>query len=341
MDFTNAQIFDPWLVCYLLPIPSQPPNATVQIISRLPGPTQPSGDFSFLSSGPPVSEEIEIDYDGDRKPIPANLARFLRVLAPTQGSRAIYADTLTWLRPDAPKLVTRSRVTRAYAMRANCTLCWLGCWLGPELLQTAEAVELLCKAAGEWEPLAPREYNWNRLKHRRLDGIELNDRYICYVINIVSKSPYWSQIDCVLDNVRSQTTTLYLGSHHLNLDQYVRGVQTLQLLPDVENRPPLTDRFLLIQAINNVNRICQHRQPTLVRLLRIAMRFPSADPREVVFDIFPLVAHIERQLQLVVHNTTNELFTLAATVIIQESGIAGLWNDWPPHCARFREGLPS
>ncbi|KAI0977253.1 hypothetical protein F4678DRAFT_455397 [Xylaria arbuscula] len=325
MDSTNAQIFDPWLVCYLLPIPLYTPNANIQIVSRSPYPTPSPVHYSFLSYGLPTPESIEIDFDGDLKPIPANLERLLRVLAPTQGARAIYADAVAWLRPDAPDLVSRYHVTRAYAMRANYTRCWPGFWLSPETSLTAQAIDLLGKAAQEWDPLGTIEDNMNRLKHHRIDGIELYHKDVYYEIYNLLRSSYWSHIICVLDNVKSETTTLYFGSLHLGLGQYIQGYQALQYLRDVENRPPRTDRFFLIEAIYRANLTYKRRgQPILDELLRMAMRFPRANPREVVFDMIPLVPHMEHQLH-VGHNIIH-LFTEAARAIVDESGICELWE---------------
>ena len=357
---------------------AKPSGTTATLAQLAPGESTDRIDIKLISSDSKTAsyycisydrsrewEKKEVTVDGQPMPIPLPLEQALRCFRHATEPILLWADLLTG---DSPQERSKQAlVMKEVIQNALAVTCFLG--VGSDLSPKAYAV--LQTLANWWSQAAltanfPSKLSMATHRHmedmrtllcsRNMSDIQISDERLWREIENILSSPYFKNTRTLTDIVLGKQVLLRSGAASIAWEALTTAFRALLfILPSVGRAvsEPLQDAFKLITSINvSVQRKIKGESLEMLPMIHSACQGTfSADPREFVFAILPVVTPSERTKVLGktpeplpaadYAKTVEEVFVEAATYIIGERQDLLLWWGEAPSCRKTIRSLPS
>lgn len=306
-------------------------------------------------------ETANITVDGKQMPIPLPLEHALRSFRHTDNPSILWADLLT-----GSSIQERSKqalVMKEVVQNARTVNCFL-----TEGTQRSPEVYSVLQTLANWWRQAAYEANFpaktsmathqnmedmrGLLFSRNLDDIRLEDAQLWEEAHQVLASSYFMSTQAITDTILGKEVVLRSGNSTMSWDDFYRAMRAiLFILPVAEKEIPasLVESFQVVASLDvSVQRHKRGETLELMPMIQTARDgSTSADPREFVFSMLPVVTpsartKIPQPLPVVDYNkTTEQVFLEAAKYIIHErQDLLLWWRECPPRSRKLRK-LPS
>ena len=357
---------------------AKPGGTTTTLAQLTPGTSTDEIEIKLVASNPKTAsyycisydrshewEKKDVTVDGQPMPIPIPLEQALRCLRHATEPVLLWADLLTG---DSPQ----ERSKQALAMKevvqnALAVTCFLSG--GNELSTKAYAV--LQTLANWWTQAALTAKFPSKLTmatHRNMDDmrtslcsrnmadIQISDQRLWREIENILSSPYFKYTGAQTDIVLGKQVLFRSGAATISWDDLNKALRALLfVLPVTGKEVPesVQDSFKLLSSIDvSVQRRKKGESLELLPMIQSACQGTvTADPREFVFAILPVVTPSERTKILGrkpeplftadYTKTVDQVFTEAAKYIIGERQDLFLWWGEKPPCRKTIRSLPS
>ena len=355
------------------------PTETIATLARLaPGGPTDNIEIKLTASNPKTTayncisfdrsqewENKDITVDDQPMPVPLPLEQALRCLRHTTEPILLWADLLTG---DSPQERSKqAQATKEVVQNSLAVTCFLG--IGNELSKKAYAV--LQTLANWWSQAAlaadfPSKISMATHRHmedmraslcsRNMTEIQISDQQLWQEIENVLSSPYFKYTGAQTDIVLGKQVLLRSGAVSISWDNLNKALLALLfVLPATGKEVPesVQDSFKIVASIDvSVQRRKKAESLELLPMIQSACQGTStADPREFVFAVLPVVTPSERTKilgrkpePLPIADYTkavDEVFVEAAKYIIGERQDLFLWWAEKPPCRKTIKSLPS
>lgn len=359
---------------------SAKPSGTIATLARLaPGKTTDGIEISLATHDPKTSapydcisydrskkfDDVDITVDGKPMPIPLPLKQALQSLRNPMDSILLWADLLTG--NSAEERSKQAQVMKEVVQNAR----RVTCFLGPGSKRSGEVFSVL-QTLANWYRQACLHANFpeklsmatrrhmedmqTSLRSRNMTEIRLHDTSLWQEINGVLTSSYFKSAQAITDIILGKEVIVQSGSGSLrweDLDMALKAVIFVLPSKGVMVPPSIAEYFQIISSIEiSVRRAKKSETLELLPMVQSARDCStSADPRDLVFAMLPIVTPSDRvkglgnkpeALPVADYTKSSEqVFTEAAKHIIQERQDFLIWWKQVPPCQRKLRDLPS
>ncbi|KAF2432368.1 hypothetical protein EJ08DRAFT_695479 [Tothia fuscella] len=296
--------------------------------------------------------------------IPVFLETALRRLRKKDESRLLWADVL--LGRDLETQGAEAAIAKTVLQNAKRTVVWLG---GGDA-KTAEAFKVIMTLAQWWHQASARTgfpVSFSKATSTQMDALmvwfsvqdgmvlEPDDATLWKSLLAVFQASYWESVQAIPDLILSTDAIITSGAGSISWPDFTAAFQALMVaMPQLLNKIPskeLQNSFIRVSGIAMADRRFRDDDGLeLLPMIQTARECRSADPREYVFAMLPIVRPSKRtattgkKIPLPVADygkSVQDIFTETAKFVIEErQDLLIWWTERAPNARKIKD-LPS